>query len=626
MESAENYHFVKPSGKHTNKFIKASNVIQRSAEISFLAINLLKYSKTKIDKIYTDTAGILPLAYELLSITRKFTDEPCEFIDSFGSYGGLESYSFSGSENTLVLISASTSDDLPNRLKLKFGLTQAKIISIFSSTAQSTFPALVNFVKFHAQYKNDIFSNFMSSSEHECEMCIYEKSIPLSLSNSQFVFEAPKSELYLPIAKDSDLTLKNIISNYKDSKAFKCLYDGLEGTTTPTPEYFIDVCTLIKTNKKYIQKVKNFVTRSFPLSADLIVHANDQGAYDLALRIKKEVKALGKPINVSSIEKIEEAKPKNGIVVVAGSIQTGKSLLNISRKLRSFDTLPITYVIGFAKFNDWANYTKLKGDLSYNNGCPSLGPHQFIAIEEIMLPLNEHRINSWDREQDTLKLIKAKLTLSRAAIKKLNERALLLRRATDPTVKGIGDEIFLPSPNGKSMILGKTFAFWGDNDNKTEWSHQATVYFTISNILQRLRYTKTPKETAPLKGGYILKQLDPLLFDRFNEGIIQASILRAAKPRELDYSANDENSKIIGSLIERMINHPEENTSEALPEFLMALCSSKLQIKKDHIKNLEFLKIDKAKYPLTSALLEYTKIVLFESTSKKVQETDTIPF
>ncbi|WP_010487476.1 hypothetical protein [Pseudomonas sp. S9] len=626
MESSSNYHFVKPSGKHSKKFMKASNVMQRSAEISFLAINLLKHISPRIDKIYTDTAGIFPLAYELISIKRGFSDEPCEFIDSFGSYNGLDSYTFAGSKNTLVLISASTSDDLSNKLKIKSGLKKSRIVSLFTPTTDSKYSALVNLTSYYRTYKMDLFANFTSASEHECEMCIYEKSIPLSLSNSQFVFEAPKSELYLPLAKDSSAALKEIISNYKDSKVFKCLYDGLGGNSSTTPEYFIDVSTLVKQNSKYDQKIKHYVARSFPLSADLIVHANDQGACDLASKIKSKVQELGKDIAISSLEDISSQSPKYGIVVVAGSIQTGKSLLDISRKLREFDKLPISYVIGFAKFNDWAGYSKLKNDLCYNNGNPNLGPHQFKAIEEIMLPINEHRKTSWEREHEVLKLVKQSTKLSKNALNQLNKRSLDLRKATDSTTQGLGDKIFLQSPAGNDMVLGKTFAFWSDRDNNQEWEHQGSVYFTISSVLQGLRHTKSPKDSSPLKSGYILKQLDPLLFDRFNEGVIQASVLRSAKPRELDYSADDESSKIIGTLIERMIKTPEASTSEALPEFLLAICSAKLQIKKDHIKTLSTLTLDSKKFPLTAALFDHAKSVLFGKSEGNEHTPAEIPF
>ena len=614
MESSANYHFVKPSGKHTDRFIKASNVMENGAEISFLAINLLKFIKNKIDKIYIDTAGIYPIAYELLSIMRRFNnDKCCGFIDSFRSYQGIDEYHFSGSEHSLVLISATTSDGLANKLQQKVGLNQAKIISLFSSNPDARIEStLVAFRPYFERTKNPLFGEFKSYTGHNCTLCIYEKSIPLSLSNSQFVFEAPKTELYLPLGTDSDDKLKKLISNYKDAQVFKCLFDGLDGTTSPAPEYFIDVSRLVKNNKAFQEKIDNLVIRNFPLSADLIVHANDQGAEDIAKYIQLRVKCLGKKVAITSISKIGISPPENGIVVVAGSIQSGKYLLDISRILRDYNELPITYIIGFAEYNDPASYSKLKKDLKFNNGNPKLDKHQFLAVDQIMLPINEHRINSWDRELELLKKLMALPLAPCKSLEIIEERETFLRQASDIKNKGLGKCLFLPRTDDNKMILGPTFAFWSDSDNKESFSHQATVFYTISTVLQGLRYGKTNKNSKPLGDGYVVKQLDPLLFDRFNEGIIQASVLRSAKPRELDYSADDASSSIIGSLILKMLKEPGENTSEALPEFLLALCTEKLQIKKDHIREFLDISIDKADYPLIWILFEFTKYFLFD--------------
>lgn len=626
MESSPNYHFVKPSGKHTNKFIKASNVLQRGAEISFLALNLIQHAKTRVKKIYTDTSGIFPLAYEFISIKRRFNDNECEIVDSFGSYKGLDEFTFDGGDGILVLISASTSDEMANKLKLKSGLSRSNIVSVFSAFSGSNYPAVVNFHEYYEKYGGETFAQFTSTSEHECQLCIYQRSIPLSLNSTQFVFDAPRAELYLPIAKDSPASLKQIISNYKSLKAFKCLYDGLGGATSDTPEYFIDLSKLVS-SPSYQEKVRNYVARHFPLNADLITYAADNGAKELAEKIQQYVKDLGKEVNCCSAKHLEDGNtPKQGIVVVAGSIQTGKSLLEISRKLRHYSTLPISYVVGFAKYNDPGSYTKLRNDLCHNNGCPHLGKHQFHAIEEIMLPTMEHRINAWSREIEVTKKVIMLRGLPDSSVAVLTARDKFLREASDAACKGIGEHIFLPCPQGKNMILGKTFAFWSDKDNSEEWSHHGTVYYTISNILQGLRYNASGRNNPPLKSSYVLKQLDPLIFDRFNEGIIQAAVLRAAKPSELDYSASDDSSRVVGSLIERMLRHPSANTSEALPEFLLALCSHKLQVKKDHISYLLEASIDKDAYPYTFAMVEYARIVIFGAEYNESAENDDIPF
>ena len=625
MESSANYHFVKPSGKHTNKFIKAANIMESGAEISFIAIHLLEKIHHQIDNIYTDTAGIFPVAYELFAIYNRFKHPCLGFIDSFASYEGLASYNFKGNSKTLVLISASTSNDLARELNSYIGLEKATILSLFSSAYDvDDRQTLVSFKHYSDSYKLDMFSNFSSQKEHECELCLYEHSIPLSLSNSQFVFEVPNTELYLPLAKDSNSTLKQLISSYKDTGVFKCLYDGLSGQTTPVPEYFIDLSKLTLTDD-FKNDVRNTIIRSFPLSTDLIVYANDQGAKELALLVQQAASDLGKNVSVVPISQFQTKEPKEGIVVIAGSIQSGKSLLDISRKLRKHEKLPITYLVGFAKYNDPVSYSKLKNDLVFNNGNKSLGRHKFVAIREVMLPINEHRINSWEREKEILKKIAAISSFPQKHLQLIGAREKFLRRANSPEVQGVGEVLFYSRPDNTEMKLGPTFAFWNERDTKEVFSHQATVYYTISSLLQSLRYPSQERPMAPLGGGYIVKQLNPLLFDRFNEGIIHASFLRAAKPRELDYSADDASSSIIGSLIIRMLNEPDNDTSEGLPEFLMALCTKKLQIRSDHLAAMETITLDAEKYPMSWILLEYAKGVLFNKQLESITDA-TIPF
>jgi hypothetical protein len=631
MEASSNFHYIKPSGKHSDRFIKASNVLEVGSEISFLAINLLKMTGGTVRNIYTDTAGIFPLAYELLTIIQRFKGDSIHgFVDSFGGYEGLESYEFSGDSQSLVLISASTSDDLLNELRSKSGLSGAVIVSLFtSSECASEKNSLISFVKYYEKYKNIIFKPIKSTKGHKCDLCIYEKSIPLSLSNKNFAFEAPKSYQYLPVASDSSKTFRTMIANYQDSGAFKCLYDGLDGGKPNNSEFFIDISKLVLKNKKYKEKLENSVIRNFPLYADVIIHAKDNGASDIAKFIQSQVKDFKREVQVYSMDNIDKASPKNGIVVVAGSIQTGKSLLDISRKLRTHSKLPITYIIGFAKFNDPVSYLKLKNDLIHNNGNPKLGRHQFVVVDEIMLPLNEYRMNSWERELEVLKILSAIPINSKKSHDAISRRNDELRSANTSMNEGLGMSLFLPSLNNKPMILGKTFAFWNEPQTRVSFSHQATVYYTMSNILQGLRYSKNKEDVSPLGNGYVVNQLNPLLFDRFNEGIIQASVLRTAKSSELDFSADDSNSSIVGTLIENMILEPNKPTSEALPEFLLALCTRKLQIKEDHIKNIQELNLNENEFPMAWILLAYTKLCLFgelikDSSGKPIEAS--VPF
>jgi hypothetical protein len=532
IESHPSYHFIKPSGKHTSKFIKVANIIESKAEISFLAMCMLKLIPKNLDYIYIDTSGIFALAYEISAMRNRFDKDNIPVsIDCFGSYEGINFYAFSESENCLIIISATTSSDLEKKLRDIPELTSAKIISVVSSLTGKT--TLIELEHYRNNYCKDYFSNFDSFKEEDCKLCRHEQSVPISLHKSNFSLESPRTTKYLPLAIDSDKKLRELISNYKDSKAFKCLFDGVEGKKIPTPEYFIDVELLIRDSNAYRTKIDNFITRSFPLNVDTILHCSDSGAKQLAEYIKSNVQNKGINPEIFDGKIPTSVKARTGILVVAGSIQSGKSLLNVSRGLRDYPSTPITYVVGFAKYKDEKSFLKLQKDLTFSEG--DLGQHLFYSIESILLPIDEHRIHSWEKEIEELNIIVSDLKDDfPTETQLLEDRIKFLKSASAFEDKGLGEKLFLPSPESKNHELGPTFAFWSANDNKEKFSHQATVYYTISSILQNLRTKPRLGGSVPLGTGYFIKQLDPLLFDRFNEGIIHSSFLRAAKPHTYD--------------------------------------------------------------------------------------------
>jgi hypothetical protein len=76
-----------------------------------------------------------------------------------------------------------------------------------------------------------------------------------------------------------------------------------------------------------------------------------------------------------------------------------------------------------------------------------------------------------------------------------------------------------------------------------------------------------------------------------------------------------------------MLNEPNEDTSEALPEFLLALCTEKLQIKTHHIRDFLEVTINKDTFPLVWLLLEYTKSSLLDyEIPSEIDSSGTTPF
>ena len=91
---------------------------------------------------------------------------------------------------------------------------------------------------------------------------------------------------------------------------------------------------------------------------------------------------------------------------------------------------------------------------------------------------------------------------------------------------------------------------------------------------------------------YVRNIIDPGNFNRFNDGIIQASILRSAKSSELSYHIDDDLSNDMKAILEKIIDHHKTPQGEGLIEFLYAIAIEKLTLKKEHLAQLS-AKIDK---------------------------------
>ena len=81
---------------------------------------------------------------------------------------------------------------------------------------------------------------------------------------------------------------------------------------------------------------------------------------------------------------------------------------------------------------------------------------------------------------------------------------------------------------------------------------------------------------------FVKNLIDPFIFNRFNDGIIQASILRASKANELNFSLSYNESNNMLSLIKTFIKHREEQQGEAMFEFLYSIAIGKLRLHSDH--------------------------------------------
>ena len=109
------------------------------------------------------------------------------------------------------------------------------------------------------------------------------------------------------------------------------------------------------------------------------------------------------------------------------------------------------------------------------------------------------------------------------------------------------DRLFFPRTRGSSVALRPGSVFFPNSSGVG--ISQVTVYAMVSAAIQCAR------EPTPLSGPagspdlrfdsnpFVRSVLDPSMFTRFSDGILQASLLRATHRSELDYSASHDLSR-----------------------------------------------------------------------------------
>jgi hypothetical protein len=145
---------------------------------------------------------------------------------------------------------------------------------------------------------------------------------------------------------------------------------------------------------------------------------------------------------------------------------------------------------------------------------------------------------------------------------------------------GLVNNVFLNKNNGARLYLNKNFAFF----NFTNWEkkdiQQSKVYFSILSVLHNFRLKNKIKQTI-----YQRHLLDPENFNRYNDGVIQASFLRACNKKELNFEVDKNSSSKMATII---ISSIEDNANQdsAPYEFLMAICIGKLSLLKKDLSHI----------------------------------------
>lgn len=561
---SESYHFEKPSGAHCDKFIRASNLFTSGVETAFLAIGLLKFFTANVKRIYVDTSSISFLLASAIQLYGNF-DGDAPVIESFGSYSLKKNkHDFVEADNSLVFISATTSGGLRQEILNQTTFSETQLITLFYSNIASDKQCVYDI-------SGAVGDGIYSVAQESCSLCKKGSKV-INITGEQFLPETPKHELLLIRKPDFSQFRKEFFREFATREIL--LFERVSSTNEGCEHFYINVAKVLEEGmQEFKRSLEKQIRKYLSRDTDLLISLDDDDSKIFA----KEINSLSdETLEILSLKDIKEGElnERRSVMVVASSITSGRKLLEVARHLRGIaDSASITYMVGFSKLPTKSMSEQLRKDLT-------LGGYELVILRHCPMPrYRDEDQTPWDLEKKKLEEIATPDPLAQKNTKLsdlLGERLKLFEKDR------IKENLFLPSPQGKPLKLRQTFAFWSDLGLDTERATQSDVYWTIQSLLHDLRV----ESEKGLSTSYHTTLISPVCFDRFNDGVIQACILRSAKPIELNYAVDEAYSRQIADIILSSLLNADSSQGEGGLEFLMAIWTERMNLKENHLKEI----------------------------------------
>ncbi|WP_157551084.1 hypothetical protein [Microbacterium sp. Root553] len=596
--SAAGFHFAHPSGKHSEYFIRASQAVSRRHHSYFVAMTLLRRIPIRDElhgdgTIWVDTASISSLGYAYADLLRRGGITTSLQVESFGGHDGVDRTLKPGPAD-IVFVSGSTSGTLSDRIIKTKGVAEDQIVTLFYlaeapwdeakglllCNLTSPEPVLSFSVR---ESRLDPYDSFDAS---DCSLCNNGRGVVV-LEGDSFFPAATQMELRMPII--TDRPHRGITGPDRPKSPLE--FDGQDffldlagagalkadksphGVSTKLGHLLAPASTT-PAARRILAKAKSRVGRG-PVA---ILSLNDKQSVALGRflshhffgsKVTDDKTRAWREWRKPGLDRLEDA---NGgtVLIVAAVIASGRSLTDLSRELRVHaGKFHPEYLIAAAHPESSSTWDILKRGLERVTSAKQT--QVTVAWKIPRQPRSPGTGSPWIRERATLNIVHGWLadrSAKDAANAKFDSRLTALNAPHDKSLF-VGALDARPIPD-----LNKGFALWPKAWEDLPGSPCPThpeIYATVAHLMYESRHRNAQLEKRSLtvrRHGYALH---PSMFDRFNDPVIQAAILRAAEPGELHYSSDLHASAAVANLLLFVLKNVHNEAGAAAYEFLLAL-------------------------------------------------------
>ena len=570
LHAPHGYAFRKLSEREKDIFVRAGNMLRDPNCLAVFNHLLLRRLPSKCDLVYIDSFTILSFALGLQSLVDHFRhsepDLPALAIQNFHSYEITPEFRIPNDSNYLVLISASTSGGLARKLISEKQADPTRIVHLLGvGSPDSDFQdSCVYFRKLnpfpHATSPAGQRNTLIEIGTEEF-LVAQGPPNPVAITREHVNRDGAR-ELHKPFYRTA---LKFHEPSYGGGySTFSVSADPAHPNGSPLRKW---------THERLVHEL--------PASVRVLIHVDDSDSTCLA---KWLIEALPTDVDTKSLSDLSNLKANSGSAVVVAYHDPGlENLRKANIALRGIDPVHRHYVVGYVFPASRSEHHRLKADLRMG----PTGPQQYGWSEYLVLPVGAALLHE--------SLISFHETMSSQAIESRRTvlgdtlaDALIVRntRSSIPS-----DGLFLPSTDGKPLVLRHGSVFF--RDMPSAGVSQIAVHAMVSAAVQAARESDAysgpniPSARARFDDNpFVRSVLDPSMFARYSDGILQASLLRSTQRSELDYSANDDLSRQFASVCQAILSSHSHDIGDASLEFIYALATQKVFLRSEDRERL----------------------------------------
>jgi hypothetical protein len=552
-------HVFKHPSKTVNKlFIQARELATSEAELAFvgrcLACELPALRASDLSQVYIDTMGIYAVVREALTFTGSKAS-----VHSFHSYEELSELS-PPTEPYGVVISASTSGGMARRLHDEQGFEADRLMTLIDASRVGRHgKVLVGLDDIDPSYRKQLADGTETQIELFGEHFSSKAKPPRAVTLGQPHVPKRLNEFLeqLGIGGVSPLN-----SNSRGSATTRLVC--VDGTS-------------VGTNTKLHAWLGEEISWRVAVAIDHVIHADDDGSKALAELAASKLHTARGSIARPAVTAYADLSPAtlqsaSGVLVVHALAGDGGLLREISRDLREFlkPHVPRHFLAGVGLPQSEETWLRLQQFLVKNTSSREYG---FSAW--LVLPIgSDGTTTAWQGYSQLAAEAQVK------SLSVVGVAPLVVEQSVELAVQLVKVSFhgFLPTNAGAPLGLSDGFLFFGRVfDGRLSQVAASTTYATVAAVLQAARDLSNPaNQLKPT--GYESVVLSPENFLRFNDNLLQACILRAAHPSELDYSSSPHLSRLMKEFLLKLFTRHQHAYGAAALEFAAALASSRLRL------------------------------------------------